>query len=393
MERWHSQHYLEAGRKKGIDEEILQRSIATAEHTLRQPQAGPPILTLGHLSHLCGVPTDILHTYIAREGADPYSQFAIRKRPISGEKPRFRFISIPEKRLLKVQTWIARKVLNNTRCHPASKAFAPGSRLVAAATPHCQAQWMIKIDVRDFFESITEIDVYRVFCDRGYQPLVAFELARLCTRLRDKHREPRFFFPPKRAPKHYSTKIRRIYPPKLMGVLPQGAPTSPMLANLTVYDLDEDLSQIAKKFRLRYSRYADDLTFSTIQKSFGRSRSTDVIGKIYQALIRCGLSPNRSKTTVISPGSRKVVLGLLVDGNRPRLTREFRYRLRMHLYFITHPEHGPSKHAKARGFSSVEGLRQHLLGLIGFAGQIDAIYADKCRTEMRRANWSATLEC
>ncbi|MDE0810946.1 MAG: reverse transcriptase domain-containing protein, partial [Alphaproteobacteria bacterium] len=60
-----------------------------------------------------------------------------------------------------------------------------------------------------------------------------------------------------------------LYPRDLLGVLPQGAPTSPMLANLAVRDLDERLTAIAKTYGVRYSRYADDLTFSTTRKSFG----------------------------------------------------------------------------------------------------------------------------
>ena len=242
---------------------------------------------------------------------------------------------------------------------------------------------MIKIDVRDFFESITEIDVHRVFRERGYQPPVAFELARSC-------RHPTSYLPPRRQP-HHGGGGKSIYPRTLIGVLPQGAPTSPMLANLAVRDLDEILTRLASRFGLRYSRYADDLTFSTTKKSFGRSRAKDAIGQIYQVLIDRGLSPNRAKTAIVSPGARKIVLGLLVDGNRPRLSREFRSKLRMHLYFVAHPDHGPAQHAQMRGFASVEGLRQHLLGLIAFASQKDATFADWCRTEMQRADWSATI--
>lgn len=387
MEAWRSQHYLDAGREAGIDEEILQNAIAIAAKTTTRPSPGPPILTLGHLAHLSGIDTSFLWTYVSRKGADPYREFTIRKRPVSGQPPRFRYIAVPEPKLLAVQSWIASEVLQSAPCHPASTAYAPGSRLVDAATRHCKAQWMIKIDVRDFFDSITEIDIYRVFTERGYQPLVAFELARLCTRLRDKHRNDAGWLPYRRQPNLMHSKIDSIYPRTYMGTLPQGAPTSPMLANLAVRDLDEVLSNIAERFGLRYSRYADDLTFSSTAKAFGRPRAKDVIGHVYKALIDRGLSPNRTKTTVASPGSRKVVLGLLVDGASPRLSREFRSRLRKHLHHVTDPKQGPLQHAKKRKFASVEGLRQHLLGLIAFAGQIDPAYADRCRTELRKVNW------
>jgi RNA-directed DNA polymerase len=338
MNEWHSQQYLEAGRKAGIDEELLHHAIATAEHTLSRPAPGPPILTLGHLAHLSGVEMGRLHTYVSRAGEDPYREFTIRKRPIPGQKPRFRFIAVPEPQLHRVQSWILSEVLNHAPCHPASKAFAPGSKLIAAAKPHCRAQWMIKVDVQDFFESITEIDVFRVFRDRGYQALVAFELARLCTRLRDKHRTQTSYLPPRRQSRYRGPDIEALYPRQHMGVLPQGAPTSPMLSNLAVTDLDKNLCLIAEKFGLRYSRYADDLTFSTPKKSFGRSNAIRLVGDVYKELIAHGLSPNRAKTSIVSPGARKVVLGLLVDGPHPRLTREFRSRLRMHLYYPAFPK-------------------------------------------------------
>ncbi|MBC58962.1 MULTISPECIES: reverse transcriptase family protein [Rhodobacterales] len=390
MRTWNSQRYFAEGLAAGVDESILNNAIATAEHTLRQPSPGPPILTLGHLGHLAGVDVGILKTYASRQDADPYREFSIRKRPIPGQPPRYRTIAVPEPPLLRVQTWIASEVLRHAPCHSASTAFAPGSRLAQAAARHCRAVWMVKIDLRNFFESLTEIDVHRVFLERGYQPLVAFELARLCTRLRDKHRNDTAVLPQRRTPKFRHSSLTSLYPRDLLGVLPQGAPTSPMLANLAVRDLDERLTAIAKTFGVRYSRYADDLTFSTTRKSFGRSRAHDLVGRVYETLAARGLAPNQSKTTIVSPGARKVVLGLLVDGDTPKLTRDFRSRLRKHLYHISAPDQGPVQHAARRGFASVEGLRQHLLGLIAFAGQIDPVYAAKCRAILDSSDWSQT---
>ncbi|MBG52178.1 MAG: RNA-directed DNA polymerase [Rhodobiaceae bacterium] len=266
-------------------------------------------------------------------------------------------------------------------------AYAPGQKLVDAAARHCGAKWQVKIDVRDFFESITEMDAYRVFLERGYQPLVALELARICTRLRDDHRDSNGW-----RSNRWRANTRRSndvgpYWEKYMGSLPQGAPTSPMLANLAVRPLDEAIAEIAKQFSVRYTRYADDLVFSSTNKSFGRTRATQLVGCIYGVLGAHGLTPNTAKTVITPPGARKLVLGLLVDGTRPKLSRDFRGTLRMHLHYIAHPKVGPISHAKKRGFSSVEGLRQHLLGLIAFASQIDPYYADSCRTKLNSVVW------
>ena len=177
-----------------------------------------------------------------------------------------------------------------------------------------------------------------------------------------------------------------------MGSLPQGAPTSPMLANLAVRNMDEALSRCASEIGVRYTRYADDLTFSTTDKAFGRARAKQLIGLVYRAISERGMSANLAKTSISSPGSRKVVLGLLVDGETPRLTRRFKHNLRMHLHYICHPKFGPAKHAATRGFASVEGLRQHLLGLIAHASQIEPAYAASAKEAFRRAKWGETLD-
>lgn len=387
MARWNSQRFLAAGHLAGISKEILDNAVGIAELTQSVPHPGPPILTLGHLAHQTGISVKYLRELVARDAQEPYREFRIRKKPVPGTPPRFRYIAVPEPRLMAVQRWIASEILNGAPCHPAAVAYIPGSKIVAAARRHRLSKWLIKIDVRDFFESITEIDVYRVFLDRGYQPLVALELARITTRLRNDQRDTAAAQPKRRIAVPRLPDGVKAYYQYVMGALPQGAPTSPMLANLAARPLDVELQAIADKFGLRYTRYADDLAFSTTEKNFGREKCVQLIGCAYKALGDHGLSPNTSKTMIVPPGERKVVLGLLVDERAPKLSRDFRSTMRMHLHFLLHKDIGPKLHAANRGFSSVEGLRQHLLGLIAFAGQVDQLYANECRAKYRLIAW------
>jgi hypothetical protein len=161
-----------------------------------------------------------------------------------------------------------------------------------------------------------------------------------------------------------------------MGHLPQGAPTSPMLANLAVRDFDRAVAGIAQKFGLAYTRYADDLTLSAAEDNFSRDQCCKVIDSVYTEMGRAGLSPNVTKTQVRPPGSRKIVLGLLVDGKKPRLTRDFKAKMRQHIHFLSRSDVGPSGHARARGFDSVGGLKNHVWGLVSFARQIEPDYGD-----------------
>lgn len=242
---------------------------------------------------------------------------------------------------------------------------------------------MIKLDILDFFGSISEMQAYRVFLSLGYQPLVSFEMGRLCT-YRPKHDmppdyvSPRFQIPSGRIEKR--NRVIESYNHPYMGTLPQGAPTSPMLANLAMRDIDEKISAIASRFGLNYTRYSDDLTFST-RNDFDRQQASLLIQEIAKLLIKRGLMLNRQKTAVIPPGARKIVLGLLVDGDLPRLSRSFKDRIRQHLYYLE--KFGPDQHVSKRDFDSIGGFFRHLKGLIDFAHMIEPQYARDAYVRLR----------
>ena len=382
MSSWRPQHYRREALERGANPTIVDHATRTGAHTVAQHQDRPPVLSLRHLAHMADVPYNLLRAVVSRGGFDPYRLFRIRKRATT-ECKRYRVICIPDPALLRAQSWIAQNILRTATPHHASTAFAKGNDIVSAAQVHHNARWLIKLDVENFFESITEIAAYRVFFFLGYQPLVAFELARLCTRVRGR---PESCKNPRWRSRSWKY-IISAYTTRELGYLPQGAPTSPMLSNLSVAALDEDIDVIAAVHGLRYSRYADDITLSTPCRSFSRPQAVEVIGKVYRAMGRHGLSPNRGKTQIRPPGSRKIVLGLLVDGSKPRLTHEFKSRLRMHLYYLNHSNFGPAQHAENRGFDSIIGLRAHVRGLIAHAQRVEPEYADTRLAQFDKIAW------
>lgn len=384
MTDWKPQPYLRTAEKLGISAGILQAALAASEAVIAVHPSLPPILTLRHLSYLSNVSYSDLRRFVSRE-EDPYKVFRVRKRPQRNGRISFRVICVPQYSLSDVQQWITRHVLAHGRPHSASTAFAPGAKLIDAVGPHCGSRWLIKVDVRRFFESISEISVYNVFRRLGYQPLISFELARLCTRIAP----PSWITRIQRWRRHKPLNVGRIscYTVSRLGHLPQGASTSPMLANLVMHEADVELSTMAKSYGLTYTRYADDLTFSTANAQFNRAVAGSVIKNVYRVLGRFGLEPNLAKTQVVPPRARKIVLGLLADTDVPRLSREFKNKMRMHLHYLEREDIGPVMHAQHRGFSAVAGLRNHLLGLAAYASQIEPEYGADLKSRLMVLPW------
>ncbi len=382
---WRSHIYSKTADEVGIAPTIISNAVETAKYLHQVTPGAVPVFTLNHLSKLTGTPYEFLRLCVERENPEPYRRFRIHKRSIPGEtKKRYRIICVPDPRLMQTQRWINKNILHKGSPHHASVAFGEGNSIKAAVEPHCGCRWLIKIDILNFFESINERQAYHVFNRMGYQPLLSFELARLCTRQgkRSHARSTKRWF----GPYYRSFKIS-TYKQYLLGHLPQGAPSSPMLANLVMKHFDKTVSTFAVDEGLQYTRYADDLTFSISSKNFKREDAKKFILKIYRELRKNGFEPNLTKTKIISPGARKIVLGLLVDGEKPCLTKKYRDNIRQHLHYMNRSDIGPVKHARNRGFISVYGLRNHVQGLIAHADQIDPQFASKVWVQFNKVNW------
>ncbi|RYE45071.1 MAG: RNA-directed DNA polymerase [Hyphomicrobiales bacterium] len=378
---WSPQRFLEEGLLRDRDYYALQEAIKQITRMRRRGPGLPVVLTLGHLANRTRVPHEHLRDLVARNTGQPaYRTFRISKR--SGGS---RVISVPGPQLKKVQTWLTQHVLRKVKPHIASHAFSPGSSIADCARQHAGARWLVKVDIADFFGSVTEIQVFHVFRRLGYSDLVSFELARLCTTVP--------FASAKHSMKAWQVRFprRRIhfYSEKLMGRLPQGAPTSPMLANLVMREADEELQNLADSYGLVYTRYSDDITFST-RGEFSRDQAVTVVRQSATILKRRGLFPNRAKTAIVHPGARRIVLGLLVDSDQPRLSRAFRDRLRQHLYYLE--TRGIMAHVEAREFDSAGGLYRHLRGLIDYANMVDQPYAQQQLSRLLALPWSSVAQ-
>lgn len=337
--------YYQGGLDLGIEPPSLER--ASKERARLEAQGAYPILSLGHLAKETGASYTYLREVVSRN-RDPYRSIAIPKAT-GGTRP----ISAPEPVLMDVQRWILDHMLKGVASHPASFAYRTGVSIVQCAAQHLGSRWLVKMDLHDFFGTVTEASVYRVFRRLGYGKLVSFELARISTRAEEA----------RHASWLAATSVITAYAVAGVGVLPQGAPTSGSIANAAAKRLDKFLQSFALRHSLTYTRYSDDLVFSS-RSDFDRPQAEAVTQEVSGLIRRAGFVVHRSKTRIVPPGARKVVLGLLVDES-VRLIPEHRRRIEVHLRGCE--EFGLARHAAHRGFDSVFSFVDHLDGWIAFA--------------------------
>ena len=361
------------GRDLGLPDAVLDAVLA--QSAMLHARGVAPVVSLGHLAHSTGAPYSYLRSVVERT-IDPYHSFEIRRR--DGRTPRL--ISSPAPTLMDVQRWILRRILSRVPTHVASYAYEKGKSIRDCATQHLGSQWLIKLDLHNFFHSIDERRVFEVFAGLGYARLLDLEMARICTRQATFNGFPhptRF-----RVTRRRNTVIP-MYSTDLLGFLPQGAPTSGVLANLVARQMDEKLEALAALHQLVYTRYADDIVFSGLGP-FSRATARHVILRARTAVEQSGFALHAKKTHVVPPGARRIVLGLLVDGDRVRLSKEMRERIANHVYGVE--KFGLSDHQLTRGFTSALGLARYIDGLLSFAHDVDPQW-----TATFRARWRQSL--
>lgn len=279
----------------------------------------------------------------------PYVQFEIAKA--TGGK---RVICAPRKKLKQVQRIILDKILSKMPVSDACHGFVPKRSIRTNAEPHLRSAVVMKFDLVDFFPTIHYRRIVGLFAHYGYHAQVGRTLAALVT-----HR-------PKLADG------TPIWP----GILPQGAPTSPALANLVCRRLDARLSALAKQLGGRYTRYADDLTFSFPEK-------TDVrVGRFLwwvDAICHAeGFVENTRKRRVLRPHVQQRVTGVVVN-DKLTIPRERRRAFRAALArckkdgFAATLAANPKLREEMAGFAAYVKMVQPELGE-SFAQQVRALH-------------------
>jgi len=239
-----------------------------------------------------------------------------------------RKIDEPLPDLKQVQRWILDEILSKIEISPYAKAYVKGKSTKDNARFHRAQRVVVSLDIKNFFPSIRLRDVESVFEETGFTKSVSSFLANLCC---------------------------------LQMSLPQGAPTSPYISNIRMIEIDRLLGSYCMRNGWRYTRYADDMTFS------GDINVNSLIHYASNVVYENGFMLNASKTRVARSNARQEVTGIVVN-QYMQAPRYIRKHLRQQVHYIK--RFGLNSHLNHIG-ETRRNYAQHLLGMANYASYIN----------------------
>ena len=253
-----------------------------------------------------------------------------RKAKLPKKNGGFRNLSVPDEVLKSIQKQIAEVLLIHMPLSRYAKAYRFGSSTVRNAKHHVVKQVVLKLDILHFFDSIRYSTVKdKVFPEEIYAESLRILLTMLC---------------------YYKD------------ALPQGAPSSPAITNIILYEFDEQIGQWCRERGIAYTRYCDDMTFS------GDFEPSEVIGYVRLELKKMGFLLNEQKTRIQRPGQQQTVTGIVVN-EKLSIPADYRRKLRQELYYCR--KFGILEHMQKIGLEIPENTyRMQLLGKVNYVLQV-----------------------
>ncbi len=239
--------------------------------------------------------TEKLVYYLTKEDAEGrYKEFSIPKKDGTTRDIAATCVS-----LKLMQRWVLENILYKVRVSQYSYGFKrgeKGSPLVRCAERHRNNLYILKMDLKNFYPSISKERIFKQFLQLGYNSYAANLLSNICT---------------------------------LHKRLPQGAVTSPYLANLVCYRMDKRIAGYCNKREITFTRYADDLTFSCDNRDSLRN----VYGMIKKIVEDEGFLLNEKKTQFMTPKVHKKILGVTVNDGLLKASKHIKKNIRAMIHY------------------------------------------------------------
>lgn len=270
-----------------------------------------------------------------------YRRFSIPKKT-GGE----RVISAPMPRLKHAQRWVLKSVLERVPLHPAAHGFVSGRSILTNARPHLGAQVLVNMDLQNFFPTVTYPRVKGLFRQLGYSPEASTIFGLLCT-------EP--------LVAKVELDGRTWYVHRSQRHLPQGSPASPAITNVMCRRMDGRLQGLSKVLGFTYTRYADDVSFSSADRDAQVGTLIRAVGDI---VADEGFVVHPDKTRVMRQGRRMEVTGLVVN-DRLGVPRDVLRRFRATVFQVERD--GP----EGKHWGGGKDLFAAMLGFAAFIVMVD----------------------
>lgn len=217
--------------------------------------------------------------------------------------------------------------------HPCAHGYVRGRSTRTNADAHAGHKQLLRCDLTNFFPSISEARVMSLFLDLGFQAIPAELLARFAT---------------------------------INGSLPLGLQSSPLIANLICYRLDNDMQEMAASHNLTYTRYADDISLSGDSISLGFADINEVVQ-------RHGFTLSTDKFRITKRGQAHYVTGLSISDLSPRIPRQMKRRLRQELYYSQ--KYGVKEHLRKCSSTSYQSDINRITGMLSYLHSIEPVLA------------------
>lgn len=327
----------------------------------------PSLPTTRDLADWLGIATGDLEWFadLRRMNAEDGPLAHYRYRWIE-KKTGARIVEIPKPRLMDIQRKVLRGILDMVPPHEAAHGFRKGRSCITYVGPHVAQAVVLRVDLRNFFTSISAARVQATFATLGYPGRVARLLAGLCTNavpmLIARQGAPTWLVAKQLGADH----------------LPQGAPTSPSIANLCALHLDYRLDGLARSLGGRYTRYADDIAFSGGEDM---RRAVSKLPVLIAAIaLEEGFEVNHRKTRVMHASARQMLTGIVVN-RKPNASRAQFDRLKAMLTNCA--RHG----ARSQNREGIARFRAHLEGRVGYVETLNPARGARLRRIFDSIEW------
>lgn len=266
------------------------------------------------------------YTHLSKKHLFQHSKFSnkyYKTYPVSKGNGKSRTISQPSKSLKVVQSWILFYILNKLKVSPSCKGFEKGLNILDNASPHLNATAILSLDIKDFFPSIPANKIYNIYRILGYNSVISTIFTNLCC---------------------YNNS------------LPQGSPCSPKLSNIVCLRMDSRIQGYVSEYGIVYTRYADDLTFS----SFSPNKLSKLIPVIRSIIKTDEFKLNDSKTRIVGTSRAKRVTGLIVADSKIGIGKKKYKLIRSKIHHLTLKKN-------IKNFK----LLEHVRGYLAFMKSVD----------------------